>query len=682
MLKKILLSTTLFVAFCVQAQDYDFGEVSKEELEEKFHPTDSTADAAYLYKYRKTYYEWNNNKGLELINEYVYRIKIYNKDGFKYGTFKLPYVDPESGDSEKIMGLKAYTYNLDEKGKIDDIKVSKSDIFDEKVNKFRRVRKVTMPDLKEGSVVELKYRLVSPYLRYIDQVNFQYAIPVKKLDIHIERPDWYVFAKKNKGYYLISPEETRYNGSINIRNKVRTTTRSMSRQRQGNTVSTSYENNKVNVNYVVDKYSAENIPALKDDEAFVYDVQNYRGGVKYECVSIRYPNQIPKNLSTSWEKVTSEIYKSSSFGGELSKTKYFEKDIDALIASLETDGNTDRILAVFNFVKNKVKWNGYNGKFTDKGVKEAYKENTGNVAEINLMLTAMLRYAKLNADPVLVSSKGNGMPLFPTLNGFNYVISMVRLPDNTFILLDATEKYSLPNVLPVRALNWKGRAVLANGNSGWINLTSSKHATEENLVLAKLSDDLSVEGLVRTKYENLNALNFRKNYNHIKEDELIGKFEESNSVEVDNFKITNQEELYKPVVRSVKFSSEDLIEQINDKIYIEPLLFLTKRANPFKQNERKFPVDFISAWEDTDRVTLEIPEGYKVASVPEAKAIALPDNIGVFKYQVIQAGNKLKTLSTLRFNAPMIPAEYYTYLKDFYTQVVEKETEKIVLEKI
>jgi hypothetical protein len=45
------------------AQDYKFGKVSKEELEEKTYPLDSTADAAYLYKYRRTYFDFLENKG-------------------------------------------------------------------------------------------------------------------------------------------------------------------------------------------------------------------------------------------------------------------------------------------------------------------------------------------------------------------------------------------------------------------------------------------------------------------------------------------------------------------------------------------------------------------------------------------------------------------------------------------
>lgn len=677
-MKKISLTLFLLSCITVYAQDYDFGKVSEEEVKEKFYPLDSTADAAYLYKYRRTYYDYRNNKGLEVINEFIYRTKIYTKKGFKYATINIPYVNPEQGESEKITDIKAYTYNIDENGKIVENKLDKDDIFDEKISRYRHIKKITMPNLKEGSVVEIKYTLKSPYLTYIDDLEFQYGIPVKKFSATIENPDWYIFAQKNKGFYSIEPKESTFETSINIRNKVRTTTSYGGRG--GNTTSASYENNKIDVKNKVLLYEAENIPALKDDEPFVSNINNYRGGVKYELVATRFPNEIPKNLSTSWDDVAKQIFKSENFGGELEKTNYFKDDIDPLIANSKS--NDEVIAAIFEFVKRRVKWDGYLSKYTNKGVKSAYEERVGNSAEINLMLTSMLRHANLNAYPVLVSSKDNGIPLFPTLSGFNYVVCLVQFADNSYVLLDATEPYSLPNVLPVRALNWEGRLVTKEGNSTSVKLTSTNYATEENMILAKLTEDLTLEGIIRTKFENLNALNFRRNYNHVKEEELIEKFEENNKVEIENFKIDNKENLEKPVTRNVKFSSEDLIETINNKVYVEPLLFLTKRTNPFKLNERKFPVDFAAAWKDVNRVSIDIPEGYKVEFLPETLAIALPENVGVFKYQVQQAGKKIKVFSSLEFNASLIPAQYYPYLKDFYGKLVKKETEKIVLVKI
>ena len=79
-MKNILITTLVFlVTSQVFSQNYKFGKVSKEELEEKIYPLDSSANAAILYKYRNTFFRYDVY-GIKLITSYIYRIKIYNKD--------------------------------------------------------------------------------------------------------------------------------------------------------------------------------------------------------------------------------------------------------------------------------------------------------------------------------------------------------------------------------------------------------------------------------------------------------------------------------------------------------------------------------------------------------------------------------------------------------------------------
>jgi hypothetical protein len=111
-------------------------------------------------------------------------------------------------------------------------------------------------------------------------------------------------------------------------------------------------------------------------------------------------------------------------------------------------------------------------------------------------------------------------------------------------------------------------------------------------------------------------------------------------------------------------------------------LFLSEHKNPFKLDDRKFPVDFATPWKNNNTVSIQIPEGYKVETLPEPLAIGLPDNLGVFKFKVTQKGNKISTMSTLQFNNAIIAPQYYAALKGFYGQMVKKQSEKIVLVKL
>lgn len=669
----IRISLTLLIVFFIEttvnSQDYKFGKVSKSELEEKYYPLDSSANAAYLYRKRRTFYDYSSVKGFRIINQYHHRIKIYSKEGFNEATRKIPYYKPDASNNEKVTSITAVTYNLN-KEKIIKSKISKNDIFDEKINKYFSQKKVTLPNIKKGSVIEIEYKLVSPFIRTIDDLKFQHNIPVKKMISKIEIPEFFNFKNRIRGYYFINPEKSKVKQVIS-----RTSKEESTRAHGGYS---SYQNFKANYTINISKYEKENIPAIKDNEPFVNNINNYRAGIDFEIDFIKYPNEGAKFYTTSWSDVAKNIYTNLNYERELVISNYYTDDLQLL-----TEGTKDdyqRLMNIFQFVKRKVKWNGYNSIYLDKTLKRAYKEGSGNVAVINLLLTSILREAGLEANPVLVSTQSNGIPFFPTRNGFNYLISAVTI-ENRIMLLDASEYYSYPNLLPKRALNWNGRLIMQDGNSSWINLTSGALSKKESTASVKINNEGFLEGITRDKFIGLEALEYRNNYNKIDQPQLISDLEEKYAIDIENFKINNKENVSKAIIRIIKFSSEDLVERINQKMYIKPLLFYGYSSNPFKLKERKFPIEFSSPWEEKHTIVIEIPSNYNIESIPETKALSLPNNLGIFKYKVMSNGKIVKVLSQLKFNSTIINEGYYQILKGFFTEFIKKQSEKIVLRK-
>ncbi|MGB1042614.1 MAG: DUF3857 and transglutaminase domain-containing protein [Tenacibaculum sp.] len=651
-MKNLLIILTLLSFTIISAQEIEFGKVSKEELIEKLHPLDSTADAAYLLKKRKTYFRYDTDDGFVVVTEYHDRIKIYNSDGFNYANKKINYYKHTSGDKEEVHLIKAYTFNI-ENNKVVKTKLSKKNIFDEKLNKYRSQKKITFPNIKEGSVIDFKYTLTSPHWN-IKTLYFQYGIPIKKINYRVDIPEYFTFNKTSKGYYSIPLKESSKREQIIF----------------------GY-NNKVDYNSKKFTFTQNNIPAIKENEPFSGNINNYRGGIEFELSGTRFPNSMYKNYTTSWENVCKTISKSSSFGGEISKKNYYKDDLNTLISAAKND--SEKIITIYNFVKSKVKWNEYYAKYSEKGVKKAYKEGNGNSAEINFILTSMLRSAGLNANPVLVSTKNNGIPLFPTREGFNYVITKVNLANGKHILLDATEQYSYVNTLPYRALNWSGREILENGVSNEVILTPKDHSKENNILNIKINNLGEVNGMLRKSLTRHSAMFYRQKNNIKKEEDVISDLEDKHSIEIENFKVFNSENLSKPVTQTIKFTSEDFIEEINSKLYFSPFFFLATKENPFKSEERNFPVDYGMPWQDNFSVAISIPENYTVESFPEDLAIGLPDNLGAFKFKTTIQGNKIKLSSVLQINNSIIVPQFYSALREFYKQLVEKQTEKIVL---
>lgn len=665
---KIVIALLLFTSV-ITANEIKFGKVSKEQVSEKEHPIEKDADAAILYQKERVFYDYDYDQGWKMIKQCHYRIKIYNKEGFGWATLKIPLYISSSGE-EGITGVKGYTYNLVD-GKVEEEKLRKDGIFLEKVNKYRNKASITMPEVKEGSVLDITFDIVSPLFWYMDDFRFQYDIPVNEVDLRLDIPQYFVFKRYSRGFHPIDFNQSRENRRINVSYRTQ--------ERTAYVGKTSLKSGTLDFFENIYEVRATNLPSMKE-EKFTNNIDNYRTAIKFELAATQFPNSPYKNYSLDWEDVAESIYKFDSFGEELKRTRYFEDDIDNLIANATSDDEKAKL--IFDFVKSKMAWNRYTGSTCDDGVKNAYKESSGNVAEINLMLTAMLRYAGLNANPILVSTRSHGIPLFPTTDGFNYVIVGIEVP-NDVILLDATDKEATFDVLPVRALNWQGRLVRKDGSSTQVDLVPKVASKRLVFVKAQIAENGSVNGKVRTQYTDQMALSFRNTYDSTDEETYLEKMEnEYGDLEISQFEVANKNESSKPIIETCEFYRENQCEIIGDKMYIRPMLYFAETENPFKLEKREYPVDFTYPQQERYMINLSIPEGYEIESVPEDTAVQLPNGYGIFRFTIENKGDQLNLVVSSEIKAALFPPEYYQSLKEYYKQLVSKQSEKVVLSKI
>lgn len=671
---KIINLFSLFVILLITpkavSQEFKLGKVSVAELEQKVHPKDSSAAAAILYKKGSSRLEYDTNEGFVTITEVETRIKIYKKEGYDWANQQVWYYFSNDA-KEKLSFSDAVTYNL-VGGKIEKTKLKSDGIFDEVLSKYRSQKKLTMPNVKEGSVIEFKYYIRSPF-QMIRDWDFQTSIPVNYSEFSTYIPEYYVFSPRQKGYIFPKTVTVKNNKSIVFTSKERHTPTGLG------AVKTEYSSEKVD--YVESKttYTAVDFPAMKD-EAFVNNIENYTSSIAHELAVTNFPNSPIKEFSTDWNSVVKTIYNYDDFGPELNKTGYFEEDVKKLLTGLNTP--EEKIWAILNHVKSTVKWNGYTGYNCDSGVKKAYKEKTGNIADINLMLTAMLRYSGLTANPVLVSTRSNGIALFPNRTAFNYVIAAVETP-NGYILLDASDKFSTPNILPLRVLNWSGRLIRKDGTSEEINLIPQKTSNDNVFLTYSIDADGKVTGKTRKQSLDYNAMITRGNISNVKEEEYLEKLENSNNkIEISEYSKTNEKDILLPIIETYSFTGNNLCEIIGGKIYVSPMLFFANEKNPFVQEVREYPVDFSYPFADKYNITIKIPDGFAVETLPAPALVTMENNLGAFRYNIAANENTLQVSISHQINQAIVSAEGYDMLKEYYKGMIAKETEKIVLKRI
>jgi hypothetical protein len=104
--------------------------------------------------------------------------------------------------------------------------------------------------------------------------------------------------------------------------------------------------------------------------------------------------------------------------------------------------------------------------------------------------------------------------------------------------------------------------------------------------------------------------------------------------------------------------------------------------NPFKSDERKFPVDFAVPVNERNILNINIPEGYVVEELPASVVYVLPDNAAQFVYKSQQNGSVIQIFSQLKISRTYYQPHEYKLLKEFYKNIISKHGEQIVLKKV
>ncbi len=665
----ILVAVAVLFFQTTNAQVKKFGKVSKKEFSIKDDKKYAEDDAIVLFKKYDAHYSFDQNTGWRIITKVHERILLKNKDGFKYATKRIGLF--RTSGSKETTRIKATTYNLID-NKIVKTNLDKKSIYDQKDTKNIFERKFTMPNLKEGSIIEWSYKIESPFISNIKNIIYKSQLPIKYLEAEVSIPEFYHYKYFTTPFFPVRMEESQDNMSISITQK--NVQHAMGwNQRQSN-----YEYKDADVILNVYKLRLKDIEPI-DIEPYMNSINNYIGKISFELSYVKYPNSIPKFLSTTWEDVCKTVYNSSDFGSQLKKTKYFEKDLSTLVSKDEKpEVKINKILA---FVKKKVRWNRVNQISANEGVKKAYKNGTGNVAEVNFILIAMLRKAGLEAYPVLASTNEHGTPLYPTLNGFNYVVTAVKLGDS-YLLIDPTEKYAPAGVLPKRVLNWQGRLVKKDGVSESIELFPKIYSLANKIIKAKINDEQEIQGFSTEKYTGNIALYKRNEYEKISKEDIIKDYEDTyNNLNVDNIRVSKIENINKPFKVMMQFNMEDEVEEVGNKLMFSPVLFLRDNENIFKSDKRDFPIYFGYPYKSDYVINIVIPESYEITKMPEDINLSLPENSGTYSYHIEKTDNGLKLTVSNAISAAIIPNTLYKELKDFFEKIFNKENEKVILSK-
>ena len=664
-----LFTALLFATICLanlttilaQKKSARYGKVSEEEL--KMTKCDFYPEAAsmILAETGELHFVYNNDKGWQYVMNVTVRKKIFKKTDKDIANIKIRTYDPVDGTNrEEISGLKGTTYNLID-GKIVKSKLTNSEEFTTRLSDYTYETSFALADVQEGSVIEYKYMLISDYYSNLKTWQFQQDVPVAYSHFTYTIPEFFKYQTNQLGnYHPVTFEEKNQAETFTYKwtalpsagGKVATGTGSLPSQSRKTIV------------------VGENIPPV-EEEPMMNNESNLPTRISFQLATVEMPQSPIKNYAKTYISFSEQIMKWESFGIAM-KRGGFAKDF---ISTIQEQDPLTQTMAIYNWTRTNISWNGSHG-FTSNNVgRVAMKEESGSVADINLALIAALREAGLEANPVILSTRGHGLlhPVYPNFQEFNYVIAHVLI-DSKYYLLDAAS--NLPfGMLPIKCHNYNGWLVHESAGS-WVSLKTGKHESSTSAKIAFTEDQM------RTSYEVKKAHHAAEEvYQTIAKNgvedysaKLSEKFVEG---EIENFNYLDSSR-----INNVSYSF-DLVNDFysDDLIYINPMRYGVTTKNVFERDKRFSPVDFPYQMAEQIILSIEVPDGYK-AELPQPSMVRMPNKAGLFIYSATQIGTVINVISKATIDQQDFSPEEYGILKQFMQLVSDKNNEMIILKKI
>lgn len=651
---KILLLIMCFTSLIqlAGAQNYvhEFGKYSNEEFQLQHYDKDLSAEAVVIYDIGSSEFIETDN-GLEILFERRMKIKILTKAGLKWAKISIPYYE-SNNKFEEILELKGNTYNY-ENGEIRRSALNPKNAYNERYNEHWNDKIFAMPDVKEGSVIEVSYKIRTPYIFNFRNWDFQTKIPVIYSEYTTKMVPFYEYQYILQGASKFDEFKSYVDNGISKR-----------------FASVTYQD-------MVYFYVMKDIPAFRD-ESFITSPNDYIIKLDFQLAALHRPNGSTETVMSTWPKLSAEMMNNENFGKYLKSCKKKGKEITDTM-HLASRTNTEKAKIIERFVKNKFNWNGITDIYATKGVKEFLTSKTGNCTDINLFLTGMLNAAGIDASPVILSTRGHGKIKsdYPFLHFFNYVVVLANI-DNVSVLLDATDPFSNFTEIPPRCINDRG-LIIEKDKEEWVSLKSNRVSSilyDVDIRMNNNKDSVAQScKLITTRYDALDYRNrYTKIYKKLK-DNLLG----NNSLPGDTLKAIALYKIEDPF--EIDFSNKKSLERIDDKIIVSPFSDFIITENPLKQSYRSYPVDFTYKKIYKYQSIIEIPKGYKLVSKPENLVIN-DKMIRIIYVTDTQNDNSIKVIGTYEFMKDEYEPIEYLELKNYFSKIVDKFNEKVVIGKI
>jgi hypothetical protein len=632
-----------------------WGDIPRADLEMKSFPQDTNASAVILCDYGDVTF----NDELNIVFTRHLRVKILTTKGYDWGTESIRLYTEDN--TQRIYNVEGVTYALDEQGNVVKHELQQKDIYEENVDGKHTRCKFTLPALKPGCVIEMRYTTESTSIWFVPDWQFQFNDPVRWSEYRLRYPSAIAYVALNRGYekYAINTFEDvtqMFNGAA--------------ARYLGQNIASCHQA----------RWVLQNAPALRD-EPYITTIDDYYNKVDIQLAGYAYAYGGSEKVLSDWNKFNDDLLKDKMFGERIDVTRRIRKQAQEITAGLSL--SEEKMKAIYQWISQSIVWTQQNRIYAEQDGNNVLESRKGSSADITFLLLSMLKSVDIQGDPVVLSTRNNGkvQELYPILSQYNSVIAMVTMSNKQYFL-DATDPLRPMELLPTSMLNTKGFVIKAGGGD-WVTLTSPKQYSNVSLAMITLNEDGTLNGTLEDSYRDYASLSKRRDLQDKKEVDIAKEtfHTEQQGMTIDSVNITARDSIHLPLTMKAWITAQSYAQSNGDYIYINPQILHRMQENPFKDRTRKFPVDYGYQRSYKTAINFTIPDGYEIKEKPMDRTLYVGNDFLVYYRQVLVDKNVLRIVVKMEVRKTDIPERYYDDLKSFYTAIIAAEAEQVVLER-
>jgi len=614
----------------------DFGEIPEDLLKMTSLAEDPEEDAAVIFD--KVVFKITKDFVLEL-KRHV-RIKVFTEEGKKQANIELLL-----WHEDVIDDIEAISISPDGK----EYELDSDNIFTEEGERTNKVS-FPIPGVEVGSVFDYEYSVRSEYISNLEPWSFQTDIYTKYSEVKVYLPNGFAYQRLSTKIELYEFEES-MDQALDIDNRDK--------------------------KIMVYTWSCKNLPGIKDEPYTDHITDNY---AKMRFVLVAFKNEyVSYKFAKTWDDVAIRIYK---LYNPLMDDDAAESKVKELINTETVDFKKANIL--YKYVTNNIKTTAHKSLIGDsfKEPENVLKDKTGSSSEKSMLLINMLRLAGMDAKPVWISTRNNGIINSDFCDGsqFNRLICMIKINSKNYFLYPVsarspfgclTPSTEVANGLLIEKEKGSIIGIVPESVISSININTTASISTEKILTAKTVIQYSGHAAL-DEYDVVTE----KDLNVYVKDYLKEHFSEA---KLDTFYYSNIDSINQPLTLSISYSIPNYIEETEDLGYFSIPYFTALKKNPFTRPKRSNPIDFDYSVSKTENIKIELPVNYSVSQIPSKRKNLITD-LGF--NQVYSADkNFIECVRTTGIKSRRLAAKNYNNIKSFYDDVVAASRDQIVISK-